>query len=187
MPRFFLSAKTLSQFSAALVLAVLSLCLVVMSVAAHAEYRSSTPGNGTTVSTPLTQVVITFSQETSVTQSKGQVTDASGTVVSPGPATVDLNDRTKLTIPLKPGLTNGIYTVSYTSQSQDMHVVDGSYIFTLALAPTASANGAPWGTWLIVFAGATLVILGGLWFVRRQARALDAPAVGAGQETGERN
>lgn len=157
-------------------LVVLCVLALALPVAAHAEYRSSVPANGATVATPPAQVVVTFSQETSATQSKGQVTDATGSVVSSGPAVVDLNDRTKLTLPLKPNLPGGIYTVAYTSQSQDGHVVDGSFVFTVG--PAARAGAAPWGTWLVVFAAASLVVLGGLFFVRRQARTLDAVAAG---------
>jgi methionine-rich copper-binding protein CopC len=150
--------------------------LVTNGVAAHAEYRSSIPGNGATVTTVPAQVVITFSQETSATKSNGVVTDSTGTVVSTG-WSVDLNERTKLTIPLKPNLGTGIYTVNYTSLSEDGHQVDGSFIFTVdpnapatATATTASkgSGGPPWLTWAIVFGTVTLISAAGFFLVARQ-------------------
>jgi methionine-rich copper-binding protein CopC len=158
-------------------------------VGAHAEYRSSVPANGATIATPPAQIVITFSQETSATKSNGAVTDATGTVVSTG-WSVDLNERTKMTIGLKPSLPNGIYTVNYTSLSEDGHQLDGSFIFTIdpAAANTASSvtagggGGAPWGLWLAIFSATTVLVVVGL-FVALRARRDDsselAPA-GAG-------
>jgi methionine-rich copper-binding protein CopC len=148
--------------------------IVSVPVGAHAEYRSSVPANGATVATPPAQVVITFSEETSVTKSDGMVMDAAGTMVSTG-WSVDLNERTKLTIPLKPNLPNGIYTVSYTSLSEDGHQVDGSFIFTvdpaaanLTKATTSTGGGAPWLTWAIVFGAVTLISAAGFFLVARQ-------------------
>lgn len=155
-----------------------------MTVAAHAEYRSSVPANGATVATPPGEVVITFSKETSATKSNGVVIDGTGATVSTG-WKVDLNERTKLTIGLKPNLPNGIYTVNWTSLSEDDgHVVDGSFIFTVdpnaanASATTQGDGGAPWGTWLAVFGIGTLGIIGGLFALRaRTARTVPADDV----------
>lgn len=174
--------KRLSR-AALLLIALVATTLAVVPTAAHAEYRSSVPANGSTVAVSPAHVVLAFSQETSATQSRGQVTDTTGAVVSTGRATVDLNDRTKMTIPLRPSLPNGVYTVNYTSQSPDMHVVEGSFVFTIV--PPAANSGAPWGTWLIVFAVATLVVAGGLVVVRRQTRAAEGAA--AGVDVGEAN
>jgi methionine-rich copper-binding protein CopC len=147
-----------------------------MTVGAHAEYRSSTPANGATVATPPAEVVITFSKETSATKSNGVVTDGTGATVSTG-WHVDLNERTKLSIALKPNLPNGIYTVNWTSLSEDDgHVVDGSFIFTVdpnaasAAAATGQGNGgAPWGVWIALFGLGTLTIVGGLFALRARA------------------
>lgn len=164
---------------------ILLLATRVPGVAAHAEYRSSVPANGATIATAPAQVVITFSQETSATHSNGAATDAAGMVVSTG-WSVDLNERTKMTIPLKPNLGNGIYTVNYTSLSEDGHQVDGSFIFTVdpaaaqAAAATAHAStggGAPWGLWLAIFSATTLFVVGGLLVVLRSRRGYAAPTI----------
>ncbi|MGI8689568.1 MAG: copper resistance CopC family protein [Thermomicrobiales bacterium] len=158
------------------------------AVGAHAEYRSSVPANGATIAAAPPQVVITFSQETSATKSNGSVADAAGTVVSTG-WSVDLNERTKLTIGLKPNLGNGIYTVKYTSQSEDGHVVDGSFIFTVdpnaaSVAATTAATtgglGVSWRIWLVVFVASAATIIGGLFVIRMRIRQADpAPAESA--------
>ena len=140
-------------------------------VSAHAEYRSSVPANGARVGEPPRQVAITFSQETSATQSRGRVTDVAGATVSTG-ARVPLDDRTRLLIDLQPELLPGLYTVQYTSQSADMHSIDGSFVFTVG---AAGSTGAPWGLWAAVFAVGTLLVAGGLLAARRSARA--APPV----------
>lgn len=169
------------RFPIALAMAMMLAALIAPAVGAHAEYRSSVPANGGTVAAAPPQVVITFSQETSATKSNGSVMDAAGTVVSTG-WSVDLNERTKLTIGLKPNLGTGIYTVNYTSQSEDEHVVDGSFIFTVdpnAVATTGAAittgTGAPWGLWLLTFTLSAVAIAGGLFIIRSRAPASAPP------------
>lgn len=147
-------------------------------VAAHAEYRDSVPANGARVVQPPAQVSITFSQETSPTQSRGRVTDAMGATVSTG-ARVPLDDRTRLLIDLQPNLPNGLYTVQWTSQSADMHNIDGSFVFTVG---AAASTGAPWGLWAAVFAGGSLVVAVGLLAARRATRVA-TPVTGAARET----
>ncbi len=163
----------------ALPVAALLAVLIGVAVGAHAEYRSSVPANGGTVATAPPQVVITFSQETSATKSNGVVTDAAGAVVSTG-WSVDLNERTKLTIGLKPNLGNGIYTVKYTSMSEDGHVVDGSFIFIVdpnaaatGTNATTTGTGAPWGLWLLIFTLSMVAIIGGLFVIRSRMRQAD--------------
>jgi len=159
-------------------LVLLFLSLHALIVTAHAEYRSSVPANGATIATVPAQVIITFSQETSATHSNGVVTDTAGNVVSTG-WSVDLNERTKMTIPLTPNLGNGIYTVTYTSLSEDGHQVDGSFIFTVdpaaanaaAVAKASTGGGAPWGLWLAIFSVTTIVVVGGLFAILRSRTA----------------
>lgn len=164
-------------------LVLLLLIVPAPGALAHAEYRSSVPANGATIATAPAQVVITFSQETSATRSNGAATDAAGALVSTG-WSVDLNERTKMTIPLKPNLGNGIYTVTYTSLSEDGHQVDGSFIFTVdpaaaqaaAAAHASTGGGAPWGLWLAIFSATTLFVGGGLFVVLRSRRGYRAMA-----------
>ncbi len=115
-------------------------------VSAHAAYKSSDPpANGTVQKAPA-QVAITFSEETDPLKSGGSVTDASGATVSTG-FKVDLNQRTNMTIDLKPNLPNGAYTVKWnTFTDDDNGLANGTFTFTIqaaAGAGTATTGTAP--------------------------------------------
>lgn len=120
------------------------------AVAAHARLVSSDPADTAIVNKAPAQVLLTFSQETSPTKSGGSVLDAGGTTVSIG-FKVDLNDRTKMTIDLKPNLPNGAYTVKWNTLTEDDNgMADGTFTFTIqaaaaggsAVAATAATGSA---------------------------------------------
>ncbi len=120
------------------------LCLTAVVVSAHAQLKTADPADKATVTASPAQVTLTFSEETSATRSTGSVVDASGAVVSTG-FKVDLNDRTKMTIALKPSLPNGVYTVKFHTLTEDDNgMVDGTTTFTLQAA--AAAGSATTGT-----------------------------------------
>ena len=123
---------------------------------AHARYASSTPAPGQTLATSPAAVVITFTEELAAA-STGTVTDAAGATVSTG-ATIDANDRTKLTIALKPSLPNGVYKVNWHSVSaDDGDELDGSFFFGVGVpAPSTATAPNPAGIALLI---AGLVIL----------------------------
>jgi methionine-rich copper-binding protein CopC len=137
------------------IVAVLAGMLVLIggygiAVSAHAQYKSSVPAMNATVNAAPAQVAITFSEETSPTKSGGSVTDASGATVSTG-WKVDLNDRTKMTIDLKPNLPNGVYTVKWNSFTEDDNgEANGTFSFTVQgaqqAATTAPSATTPAGT-----------------------------------------
>lgn len=127
-----------SWLASALLVMALTLALAT-PVSAHAEYKSSMPPDKGTVQQAPSQVMITFSEETNPTKSGGSVTDASGTTVSTG-FKVDLNQRTNMTIALKPNLGNGIYTVKWnTFTDDDSGMADGTFTFTIQA--TAAGTG----------------------------------------------
>lgn len=129
-------------------IAVLTIVLVILattSVAAHAQLKSSDPADKAILAKAPTQVILTFSEETSPTKSGGSATDASGVMVSTG-FKVDLNDRTKMTIDLKPNLPNGGYTVKWNSFTEDDNgMADGAFSFTIQVAAgtATTASGTP--------------------------------------------
>lgn len=136
-----------------LIIAVLALSLVATgSVAAHARPKSSDPADKATIPSAPAQVTITFTEETSPTKSDGSVSDANTTVASTG-FKVDLNDRTKMTIALKPNLPGGNYFVHWkTFTEEDSGVAEGALSFTVqavaqaatvpATAPVATSAAA---------------------------------------------
>jgi methionine-rich copper-binding protein CopC len=131
------------------IVAMLAL-MSVNSVSAHAQYKSSDPPTNGTVQKAPAQVAITFSEETDPLKSGGSVTDASGTTVSTG-FKVDLNQRTNMTIDLKPNLPNGVYTVKWnTFTDDDNGIANGTFTFTVQAAAagtgTATTGTAPAAT-----------------------------------------
>lgn len=138
------------RWSRLLILATVVVTMIILSttgVSAHSAYKSSDPPANGTVQNAPTQVAITFSEETDPLKSGGSVTDASGTTVSTG-FKVDLNQRTNMTIALKPNLPNGVYTVKWnTFTDDDNGTANGTFTFTIQAAAagtgTATTGTAP--------------------------------------------
>ncbi len=113
------------------------------TASAHARLKTSEPAANATIAQAPMQITLTFTQETSPTKSGGSVTDAGGATVSTG-FQVDLNDRTKMTIPLKPGLGSGAYTVQYnTFTDDDGGMVNDRFVFTVGAGGMAGTTLAP--------------------------------------------
>ena len=90
---------------------VLMLSLAIATPAfAHSHLASSSPSAGQTVAASPAAVLLTFDAELG-TGSTATVTDAAGAAVSTG-ATVNVNDRVKMSVALKSALANGVYKVS---------------------------------------------------------------------------
>ncbi|MGB3354384.1 MAG: copper resistance CopC family protein [Mycobacterium sp.] len=98
--------------------------------AAHTSLVGSDPVNGATVVSPLTAVVLNFSEEINPAFADVAVTSADGRNWVSGSASVE---GPRLTAALGPDrLTDGLYTVGYRVVSADGHPVSGSYTFTIA-------------------------------------------------------
>jgi methionine-rich copper-binding protein CopC len=121
---------------ASLLLAVLSSLATALAASAHAALRSMTPAAGSTVTTPPTEVVLTFNEAISTSFATVAVTDSTGRPVSRGRPAVA--GRT-VTQPLA-DLGSGRYTVAFRVVSEDGHPVSQRASFTVALpSPTGSA------------------------------------------------
>jgi copper transport protein len=121
--------------------AVAALLLVAGPVAAHAVLKESEPVSGARLDAmPLSvRVVLTEGIEPSGTTM--HVLDASGNAVDDGRlAQTDTDTEPVLTLGLKPGLPDGIYTVSWHVLSKDTHSVSQSIAFAVGgfTAPTGS-------------------------------------------------
>jgi methionine-rich copper-binding protein CopC len=149
------------------VFAITTLALATVALA-HARYASSTPAPGQTLAASPAAVVITFTEELAAA-STGKVTDASGATVSTS-ATIDANDRTKLTIALKPSLPNGVYKVSWHSVSaDDGDELDGSFFFGVGVpAPSTATAPNPAGI-ALVLAGIVIALTSFALMPRRLA------------------
>ncbi|MFE5946443.1 copper resistance CopC family protein [Streptomyces sp. NPDC056480] len=106
--------------------------------AAHTDLVSSSPAQGASLEGPPTTIRLTFSDEMTERYAKVAVTAPDGSAVGGG---IDVSGRTA-TLPVKPGLDSGTYTVGYRVVSADGHPVAGSFAFTVrrpAPTPTAPA------------------------------------------------
>ncbi|ORB16434.1 copper resistance protein CopC [Mycolicibacterium monacense DSM 44395] len=115
--------------------------------AAHTSLVGSDPAKDASVASPLTAVVLNFSEEVNPSFADVAVTSADGRNWVSGSANVE---GPRLTVAVGPDrLKNGLYTVSYRVVSADGHPVSGSYTFTIAGVPeepsptTAPARAAP--------------------------------------------
>jgi len=143
--------------------------LALSSIAlAHARYAGSTPAPGQTLATSPAAVVITFTEELAAA-STGTVTDAAGATVSTG-ATIDANDRTRLTIALKPSLPNGVYKVNWHSVSaDDGDELDGSFFFGVGVPAPSTATAPNLAGIALVLAGIAIALISFALMPRRVA------------------
>jgi methionine-rich copper-binding protein CopC len=125
---------------ALLAFAALALVLAESGVAfAHAHLKTATILPDATVSAAPATLTLTFGEDTSTTQTKLSVTDASGKVVDKGDLKVD---GANATVSLNT-LADGKYTVTYRSFTEDdSGIINGSYTFTVASSGAASAGNA---------------------------------------------
>jgi methionine-rich copper-binding protein CopC len=101
-------------------------------VSAHAAYDSSTPSVGERLAVGPSQVEITFTQDIQkLAGSYGiEVQKDRGLDVTAGPSVVNDNDRTKLSVPLQPGLLAGRYVVNWKNVSdEDGDPKEGAFSF----------------------------------------------------------
>src|SRR6516164_9545720 len=107
---------------AAFVLA--ELFIAPTAVRAHAFLDHADPAVGSTVPAPPTVMRLWFTQELEPAFSWVTVTDKSGASVNDGLATIDPNNKSELTVKLKP-LEAGTYTVKWHALSVDTHTTEG--------------------------------------------------------------
>lgn len=113
--------------------AVLPPLMAVEGAAAHAEPDEVRPGDGAVVTTVPGQIEIVMSQELARREGGNDidVIGPDGTEVTTQAATLDLQDRTRLTVPLPADLAPGTYTVRWKSlSSEDGDPADGELSFT---------------------------------------------------------
>jgi methionine-rich copper-binding protein CopC len=126
--------KRAFRFTLGLLLVALLLFQVGIALA-HARMKTATILPDAVVTSVPASLTVTFTEETSPTQSKLSVSDASGKQVDKGDLKVD---GASVAVSLNT-LTNGKYTVKFRSFTEDDGVVvDGQYSFTVASGGTAA-------------------------------------------------
>lgn len=106
----------------------------------HAALTRSVPGNREVLTHSPETVTLKFNEKVEAKFSKVSVEDAKGKLAALGTPAVVADDpyalRTSLSEPLPPGR----YTVRYRVLSQDGHVIERSFVFTIE-APTPPSPG----------------------------------------------
>jgi methionine-rich copper-binding protein CopC len=120
--------------------ALLALAGGLRDASAHARYEDSTPARGAILQDPPAQVEITFSQEIQrISGSYGiEVNRDRGSSVTAGPAEVNDDDRSKMSVALQSNLEPGRYVVTWRNVSdEDGDPADGAFSFYYDVEPTA--------------------------------------------------
>jgi len=123
--------------------AVAAMLAVAAPASAHDELVSSSPAFDEQLSTAPEQVVLTFSDNLLELEGNSgtamTVTDESGTDWVGGDPVLNADT---VTVPLKSGMPNGAYTVTWKVVSSDGHPTSGDYAFSLAAADAAPSPTA---------------------------------------------
>ncbi|MCY0904105.1 copper resistance CopC family protein [Arthrobacter sp. H14-L1] len=114
------------------------------AASAHDTVESTSPVDGSTVTTAPEQITVTLNNTPGALGSAISVKDSAGTEWAQGPVAV--LDRT-VTEQLKPGAPAGKFTVLWRIASSDSHPIEGTFTFTAtAAAGGGGAGGASAGT-----------------------------------------
>jgi len=102
---------------------------------AHAALTGSDPAQGAVVAKAPTQVSLTFSEQVALSDGSLRVLDPKGRRVDTGKAVNP--SGTTYGVKVRPGLSDGTYTVTYQVVSADSHPVSGAFTFSIG-APSAT-------------------------------------------------
>lgn len=102
--------------------------------AAHTDLESSEPAADSSVDTPVSEIVVTFTEAVTPTETGFEVFSPQEELLAP---VAETDDDITYTLPLDPPLAGGPVGVRYEVVSADGHVVDGAFAFTVtAPVPT---------------------------------------------------
>ena len=132
------SARNLTRFTGALLLACGWLLLSAAGALAHAQLLGTSPSSGSTLQTQPKQVIFEFNQDVGGTFGAVRVYDSQGTEVDNLEVTHPDGNEHWMGVGLKPGLPAGTYTATYRVISADTHIVYGGLVFNLGHASASS-------------------------------------------------
>lgn len=135
--RFRSRFRTGAAFVAALVLALLP-----AAASAHTKLDSSAPAAGETVRAEVTEVRLHFSQGVSADFTTLAVLLGGDTVAAGTATAVEGSGRKEFVLALPRPLASGAYRVRWRTAGADGHVIQGTFEFTVALPPAASADSS---------------------------------------------
>ncbi|MBI1361930.1 MAG: hypothetical protein GC155_16765 [Alphaproteobacteria bacterium] len=91
----------------------------------------ATPRVGAVVHAPPTSITLEFSEGVEAALAHVTLSDSHGAAVQLGRASSATSDKRILSVPVKPALTAGTYTVTWRVVSVDSHVTQGDFKFTV--------------------------------------------------------
>ena len=112
------------------VLAAIGSALLAGQASAHARLITGSPKAGTTVAAPA-ELKLTYSESLVTAASSVKVTGPGGTAVATGPLALDPKSKRIVHVPLTGKLGAGPYKVHWTMKTEDGHVMDGDFGFTV--------------------------------------------------------
>ena len=144
MTRFRRSRASLAaRVLAAALLGAGALVAMASPASAHALLERSVPASDSIVDRAPSDVRITFTEPPDPDLSQVDVLDSTGTSVARGPAAVPSGDEHELRVPLRPGLPDGVDTVTWRPTSTaDGHSTGGSFAFGVGVSPAGSSPPA---------------------------------------------
>lgn len=160
--------------------------ILISTAAAHTDLQSVVPADGSTISAPPEEVVLTFNENLLNTGTKVVITNQNKTIVAKDSARAVGRSAV---LPWAAELPNDTYTVSYRVVSTDGHPITGTTTFTLrspnqspspteksatSTSPSPDAIAEPSGSSSLtdpnVLIGAAIGTIGGIGIVLVQRR-----------------
>lgn len=130
------------------VVAVLTAVLCIWGLAsapmasAHATVVTTDPADGALLATAPARVTVTYDEAVSLQLGALRVFAPDGSQVEVGTADHLDGKPETASVPLKPGLKNGTYVVSWRVISADSHPVRGAWTFSIGTTSAPNAGGA---------------------------------------------
>ncbi len=122
----------MQRFLKLLFAAALVAPLAAQAAFAHAFLDHAVPGVGTTVSAPVRELRLYFTQGVVTAFSHVHVVSDTGAVVPTGKLVSDPSDQQTVIVRLGRALGRGAYTLSWQVTSVDTHVTQGTFTFTVS-------------------------------------------------------
>ena len=105
---------------------------------AHAALTKSIPGNREVLARSPASIHLKFNEKVEAKFSKVSLEDAQGAPIALGTPTVAPDDAYALQASVSGPLAPGRYTVRYRVLSQDGHVIERSFVFTIGTPKTVT-------------------------------------------------
>jgi copper resistance protein C len=162
-------ARRLATVAALLALLTAGSAALATPAYAHSQLLGTDPADGATVTSPISEIDLTYNERVQGTFTTVVVNGPGGVSYSEGHVQVTDDVVHQRVYPLR----SGAYTVAWRAISADGHPVEGQFHFTVALPPgheptggpprsdgTTSSSGSHTGVWIGV--GAGVLIAAGL-------------------------